>query len=62
MVILTPGAVCYDDFIDEHYLLLELVQDKHGRPYWRMLALREGETVVQLERMLVEDPDVRWLE
>lgn len=53
--------VCYDDFIQEYYLTLERQLGRDGRPYWRLLNLLTGVESEQLERMIVEDPDVEWL-
>lgn len=56
-----PGMVCYDDFVQEYYLTLERQLGRDGRPYWRLLNLLTGVESEQLERMIVEDPDVEWL-
>ncbi len=56
-----PGMVFYDDFIAEYYLTLGRFYDQDYRMCWRLLVLSTGEETEQLERMLVEDPDVEWL-
>lgn len=55
-----PGRVYYDEFIQEYYLTLEPFSN-NGRPCWRVFNLDSGEVTEQLERMIVEDPDVEWL-
>lgn len=56
-----PGRTYYDEFLDDFFLLLERIPDRHGRPSWRTLTLLSGEQNVTLESMLQEDPDVEWL-
>lgn len=60
-VVIQPGMVCYDDFVDEHYLTLSRNCDRDHRPRWHLLNLRTGEEIATLERMLLEDPDIGWL-
>jgi len=56
-----PGMVYYDDFVQEYYLILDNFYDRNRRMCWRLLALSTGKETKQLERMIVEDPDVEWI-
>ncbi len=60
-MVIEPGMTYYDDFIAEYYTMLERFHDRDYRPCWRLLVLSTGEKTEQLERMIVEDPDVEWL-
>lgn len=60
-MVIEPGMVFYDDFLGEHYMTLGPFHDRDYRTCWRLLVLSSGEETEQLERMLIEDPDVEWL-
>lgn len=60
-MVIQPGMTFYDDFIGEYYTTLERFYDRDYRTCWRVLVLSTGEETEQLERMIVEDPDVEWL-
>jgi len=60
-MVIQPGMTYYDYFIAEYYTTLERFRDRNSRPCWRLLVLSTGEEIEQLERMIVEDPDVEWL-
>ena len=62
-MVIEPGMVCYDEFLSAFYLVVQREPrgPNTGRPYLRMIELETGVEKIELERMMIEDPDIEWL-
>jgi hypothetical protein len=63
LVMVELGQVCYDDFLDDFYLVIQhRYLGKPPRKQWlRMISLTTGKAVLHPTSLMIGQPDIHWL-